>query len=75
MAEQDIAALLNRPDLSIAVGWSADAAVDQYGGTIGTAMPGFVSSGNGIGQVSLGVLALITLGLVGFYVWTRSHQR
>lgn len=77
MAESDIASMFNRPDLAVVAGWSSDASVDQYGGTLGIASPGNILSNasNGIGQVSLGMLALITLGLVGFYVWTRGHQK
>jgi hypothetical protein len=76
MSDSYLAGLLNRPDLSVVTG----PLTDPYGGSSGgmaSTLPGVVYTGTdtALGQVHLGVLALITVGLVGFYVWTRSHQK
>ena len=72
MAESDIASLLNRPDLSVVTG----PLVDPYNSNsaYGSGLPGFAQS-TGLGQASLGIVALIVLAFVGFYVWTRPHQK
>ena len=64
------AAKFGRPDLTgvPADPWGGTSNVLQTGASVTSAF------GTAEGRLTAGFLGLLALGLVGFYVWTRSHQ-
>lgn len=54
-------------------GLASQGAADQLASAASGAASSSLAFVNG-GSLTGGTLALITLGLVGFYIWTRGHQ-
>ena len=65
--------LLSPSGVSTSVPASSDTASSNLGKNLGVSFD-LTYGGTGVGRLSAGMLGILVVGLVGFYVITRSHQ-